>query len=171
MILDEATAHELVERYIPLAKKLAFDYKKKLPRRFDVDELISAAYLGLVEAADRYDPSFGFAFTTFAYPRIEGAIKDHLRQFKTMSSLEDFELEADAEIQGDFSESLQIVAKGLGEQAKDMLRCYYEDQVSMKEIGERYGLTEGRVSQLFNNYRTQIRDRWNERDLQTALAA
>src|SRR4051812_1699576 len=70
----------LVEQYIPLANKLACRRKKDLPRFVDIEELKSAAYLGLVEAASRYDPKVGVIFSTFAYPRIFGAIQDYLRE-------------------------------------------------------------------------------------------
>jgi RNA polymerase sigma factor for flagellar operon FliA len=43
------------------------------------EEFISAGLMGLVEAADRFDPERGFEFRGFAYFRIRGAILDHLR--------------------------------------------------------------------------------------------
>ena len=51
-----------------------------LPFGTDVDNLMSAGTLGLVEAANSYDSSRGVVFTTFAYPRIRGAIIDELRR-------------------------------------------------------------------------------------------
>ena len=44
------------------------------------ENLHSAGVLGLVEAANSFDPSLGIAFRTFAYPRIRGAIVDELRK-------------------------------------------------------------------------------------------
>lgn len=51
-----------------------------LPEHIDRENLESAGVLGLVEAAGQYDPDRGVAFTTFAYPRIRGAIVDELRR-------------------------------------------------------------------------------------------
>jgi RNA polymerase sigma factor (sigma-70 family) len=61
----------LVVRYLPLARALA----RKLGRsESEFEELISAAYLALVEAAQSYDPAYTVKFTTFAYYRIHGAL-------------------------------------------------------------------------------------------------
>jgi RNA polymerase sigma factor (sigma-70 family) len=43
------------------------------------DDLESAGMLGLIQAAERFDPSLGFEFSTFAAPRIRGAMLDELR--------------------------------------------------------------------------------------------
>lgn len=43
------------------------------------DDFVSAGYVGLVEAAGRFDPARGFDFKTYAYQRIRGAIIDHIR--------------------------------------------------------------------------------------------
>jgi RNA polymerase sigma factor for flagellar operon FliA len=53
---------------------------KKLPPSVDRDDVIGAAELGLVEAAQNFDPSRGVLFKTFAYYRIRGAIYDALRK-------------------------------------------------------------------------------------------
>lgn len=52
----------------------------RLPPRIDLDNLEAAGTLGLVEAANRFEPSRGVAFRTFAYARIRGAIYDELRR-------------------------------------------------------------------------------------------
>jgi len=44
------------------------------------DDLFAAGTLGLLEAAHRYDESQGVKFSTYAYPRIRGAVIDYLRQ-------------------------------------------------------------------------------------------
>lgn len=49
------------------------------------ENLISAGTLGLVEAANKFDPSKGIAFRTYAYPRIRGAIVDELRSQSPLS--------------------------------------------------------------------------------------
>ncbi len=51
-----------------------------LPNNVDNDNLESAGVLGLVEAAQQFDPNRGVAFQTFAYSRIRGAILDELRR-------------------------------------------------------------------------------------------
>jgi RNA polymerase sigma factor FliA len=50
-----------------------------LPKgQVDMDDLVSAGTIALLEAADRYDPERRVSFATFAYPRIRGAIIDEL---------------------------------------------------------------------------------------------
>jgi len=46
----------------------------------ELDELVSAGALGLTDALDSFDASRGLAFSTFAMPRIRGAILDELRR-------------------------------------------------------------------------------------------
>lgn len=46
----------------------------------ELDDLVSAGAIGLTEAVDSFDPSRGLAFSTFATPRIRGAMLDELRR-------------------------------------------------------------------------------------------
>jgi len=46
----------------------------------ELDELVSAGTIGLIEAFNNFDPSRGLAFSTFAAPRIRGAMLDELRR-------------------------------------------------------------------------------------------
>ena len=59
-----------------VARKLA----RRLADDADVDELVSAGTLGLMSAAESFDPGRGLAFSTFAVPRIRGAMLDELRR-------------------------------------------------------------------------------------------
>ena len=175
------TIHVLVEQYIPLANKLAYQKKRSLPNFIDVEDLQSAAYLGLVEAANRFDAERGIAFSTFAYPRILGAINDHLRSLGRLSVVsidqsEDGEFSLcdtleSKETFDDFGEILELISFDIGKQAENMLRCYYADDLSMKEFGNLFGVSESRVSQLFTSYKQEIRQRWSQSELQEMLAA
>jgi RNA polymerase sigma factor FliA len=78
--LPEAERNLLVEQYQPYVRKIAHKIFRRLPARFDYEELVAFGNLGLVEAAERYDPQRGISFTTFSYYRIRGAIYDGLRQ-------------------------------------------------------------------------------------------
>jgi len=75
----EAEPRELVERNIPLVEHIVSRLAAGLPRSVDRDDLVQVAMVGLIEAARRYDPSRGIAFSTYAGRRIEGAIIDALR--------------------------------------------------------------------------------------------
>jgi RNA polymerase sigma-B factor len=66
----------MIERYLPLARQLAFRYRD---RSEPVADLVQVAYLGLMGAVDRWDPERGSAFSTFAVPTILGQLRRHFR--------------------------------------------------------------------------------------------
>jgi RNA polymerase sigma factor (sigma-70 family) len=69
----------LVVHYASLVKFVAGRLAAGLPRQVDTGDLASAGVFGLMGAIERYDPSHGAKFETYAIPRIRGAILDSLR--------------------------------------------------------------------------------------------
>jgi RNA polymerase sigma factor (sigma-70 family) len=57
--------------------------------QIDVDDLVSAGTVGLIEAVDRYDDDFGVPFASYAYFRIKGAITDEVFRLVGSRSLRD----------------------------------------------------------------------------------
>lgn len=72
--------HELIESTLPFVKSIAKDVIRSLPRQVDREDVIRYGEVGLVQAAEKFDPSYGVQFRTFAYYRIRGAIFDGLRK-------------------------------------------------------------------------------------------
>jgi len=70
------TRDALVRRYMPIARELASRYAFGAE---PWDDLFQVACLGLVHAIDRYDPGRRTAFSSFAYPTIQGELLRHLR--------------------------------------------------------------------------------------------
>lgn len=78
----------LIEKYMPYVRSIAGKIKKTVAKEIDFEDLVEYGMIGLLEAADRYDPQFGANFMTFAYYRIRGAIYDGLRGMGWMSRSE-----------------------------------------------------------------------------------
>ena len=67
---------KLVMSHLNLVRFIANKFKN---RGEPIDDLVQVGYLGLLKAIDRFDPSRGLEFTTFATPTIMGEIKRHFR--------------------------------------------------------------------------------------------
>jgi RNA polymerase sigma-B factor len=73
---DSAAREDLVSRFLPMARRLAWRYRRGGE---PVDDLVQVASLALVKAIERFDPGRGVPFSGFAVPTIVGELKRHLR--------------------------------------------------------------------------------------------
>src|SRR3954452_20249614 len=73
---DVAARDQIIRQCLPLAKRLAHRYAT--PGE-SMDDLLQVASIGLIKAVDRFDPSRGAAFSSFAVPCILGEIRRHFR--------------------------------------------------------------------------------------------
>ena len=73
-------AHINIEDYAPLVKRIAYHMMLRMPASVQVDDLIQAGMIGLIEASQKYDASRGASFETYAGIRIRGAIVDEMRR-------------------------------------------------------------------------------------------
>ena len=71
---------QYVKKFAPLVKRIAYHLMAKLPASVQVDDLIQAGLIGLMDAAEHYDGAQGAQFETYAVQRIRGAMLDELRQ-------------------------------------------------------------------------------------------
>ncbi len=76
----ESDVARLIEATLPYAHAIAAEVIRKLPLDLERKDIRGWAELGLVEAANSFDPTRGVQFKTFAYYRIKGAIYDGLRK-------------------------------------------------------------------------------------------
>lgn len=68
-----------VEKYAATVESHVRAFAKRVPSHIDIEDLRGSAYVGLMEAAQAFDPERGNKFQTFASHRVKGAILDHLR--------------------------------------------------------------------------------------------
>lgn len=76
----QAHAQRLMMETAPLVKRIAHHLLMRLPSHIDVDDLIQAGMIGLVEAANKFDGGKGATFSTYAGIRIRGAMLDEIRR-------------------------------------------------------------------------------------------
>jgi RNA polymerase sigma factor FliA len=214
------TRDELVMQNVALVKSLAQRLAQRLPSQVQVEDLVSAGVLGLIEAAGRYKSSLGVPFQAFARRRIHGAMLDALRDLdwaprslrrlrrdvdsavaserarlgrepeereiasalgmtlaqyeRSLEQLRTLELAAARELDAPTADGTPLLefcvdpgesavqtierqelrthlAEAIGqlpERERQILALYYEEELTLAEIGEVIGVCESRVCQL-----------------------
>jgi len=94
---DQSVRAELVDRYLPLVRHLARRYAGGSE---PLEDLVQVGAIGLLNAIDRYDPTSGNAFSSYAVPTILGEIRRHFRDrtwaIRVPRSVKDLALESRA---------------------------------------------------------------------------
>jgi RNA polymerase sigma factor for flagellar operon FliA len=220
---------ELVMQNVALVKSLAQRLAQRLPSQVQVEDLVSAGVLGLIEAAGRYKSSLGVPFQAFARRRIHGAMLDALRDLdwaprslrrlrrdvdsavaserarlgrepeereiasalgmtvaqyeRALEQLRTLELAAARELDAPTADGTPLLefcvdpgetavqtierkelrahlAQAIGqlpERERQILALYYEEELTLAEIGEVIGVCESRVCQLRGLAVTRLR--------------
>ena len=78
--LSDLERNREVEKHLNLVYHVARKLSRKLGGDIEFEELVSAGTLGLIDALEKFDADRGHAFSTFAVPRIRGAILDEVRR-------------------------------------------------------------------------------------------
>jgi RNA polymerase sigma factor FliA len=79
-IVESLSDDELIKKYATLVKRIAHHLIGRLPNNIQVDDLIQAGMIGLLDAARNYDATKGASFTTYAGIRIRGMMLDEVRR-------------------------------------------------------------------------------------------
>jgi len=74
------TRDRILDEHLGLVHHVARRLQRRLSDQVEYDELLGPGTIGLMEAVESFDPDRGMAFSTFAVPRIRGAILDDLRR-------------------------------------------------------------------------------------------
>jgi RNA polymerase sigma factor (sigma-70 family) len=173
-----AERHALVLDHVYLAEKIAKSRKKKLTQ-VSYDELKSAAYLGLVEAAAHYISQENDCFPAYAVWRIIGAVRDYLRELSwgprsnPVKMVEVFVFEEhifDQQIV-DRAGFFEDVIRQLPTVNKTVLKLYYQEGMKIKEIASDLGVHQSRVSQILSDSRLKLKNIWKEQQAELWAAA
>jgi RNA polymerase sigma factor for flagellar operon FliA len=78
-VQKKSTNDDVIRRYLPLVKRIAYHMMARLPASVEVDDLIQVGLIGLMDAVERFDGSQGAQFESYATQRIRGAMLDDLR--------------------------------------------------------------------------------------------
>jgi len=161
-----------------LPRLLAARVARRAPASVDLDDLIAAGTEGLIQAAERFDEAAGVPFGSFAQPRVHGAIldvlraEDHLSRGKRRRARQGLDahpshraaivpLEDAGEIVGGpdhcpLAAALRNEAHGrlaqaiatLPERSQRILSLYYGEELTLRQIGQVFQVTESRVCQV-----------------------
>ncbi|MCP3851133.1 MAG: RNA polymerase sigma factor FliA [Gammaproteobacteria bacterium] len=71
---------ETVQQHAPMVKRIAYHLKSRMPANIQIDDLLQAGMIGLLEAAKNYDATQGASFETYASIRVRGAMLDEVRK-------------------------------------------------------------------------------------------
>lgn len=121
-------ADALVREHLGLVHHVARKLAGHLAGDAEMEEMVSAGAVGLLQAASAFDPSRGLSFSTFAVPRIRGAILDELRR------------------QDHATRSVRRKARELGA-ARDALAARLRRRPTDAEVAAHLGVTPGLVRQ------------------------
>lgn len=78
--ITEQTQEDIIRTHASLVKRITYHLAGRLPRSVQIDDLIQAGMMGLLEAARYYDEDKGASFETYASIRIRGYILDEVRR-------------------------------------------------------------------------------------------
>ena len=160
--IRKALRDDTVLDHLPLVNSIAVMVHDNLPVQVDLDDLIGAGILGLLDAASTNDPREKAIFHTYARHRIKVAILDRLRQADWVSrrgtergsvaapefpTLQEFQPDSMC-AKEELRDMLMVAMKTLPERYQKVVILYYTNDMTMKEIGGLLGINESRVSQI-----------------------
>jgi RNA polymerase sigma factor FliA len=82
---DGAARNRLITEYLPFVKRIVHRMAAHLPSYVDVEDLIHAGVIGLIQSIDRFDPTREITLATYASFRIRGAVLSELRARDVLS--------------------------------------------------------------------------------------
>jgi RNA polymerase sigma factor (sigma-70 family) len=161
----EKPQNRLIEEHLGLVRKCAAAAYRRLPNH-PFDELLAAGYVGLVQAARKFERARGVPFEAYARIRIAGEILDsHRKLHKTkyvnefppdpVDTTDWFKETADNRL----TEALRPTLLALTPQELHVVQLRYGHDLTMLQIAKVVKLSEGRVTQIHKKALLKMRDR------------
>lgn len=179
----------LVEHYVRLAWTAV--HQAKLPVHVGPDDISGVTMEALIWCVERFDPARGTRFTSWAYQRLTGAIKDYLRNWSRAHGWsrhvgrrayvgrldmlhgddagehqQDVQVDLNADeavVQVDAVDTVESVARLLPARMARIMRLRYNHDMTMRQIGETLGLSESRVCQVHGEAMHRLKSELHER--------
>lgn len=151
-------AEQLIRDHLLQAERMALGLARSLYPYLDRDEVISAAYLGLLHAAQRYEDQGG-SFWSYARYRVRGEIRDLARR-RTLTTVpleDDHMLTVDMRLERVVL--LRTIFANLSGVGRRVIVLYYVDGQSQSEIAAQLGISPSRVGQLRRSTIEKLRKR------------
>ena len=132
----EGIGEEKARQHLPQIRFIARAVASRYRPDVDLDDLVSAGYIGLLDALEKFDSSKGILFKTYAEFRIRGAILDRLR-------------------------SLDPVPKWLRQKGKEIEKAYLRLEhrlgrsVTQDEVASEIGISFGELQNLLSRLRSR----------------
>jgi RNA polymerase sigma factor for flagellar operon FliA len=168
---EQATRRELVSRHLNLVRSIASRIQRVVCYRVEIDELVSLGTLGLIQAASRYDPNAGTAFSTFAYYRIQGAIFDALGDVLPLprprsgeddpaALLQDESTTLAPDMELDRAQQFELVRHALAllpPPRRYLIESHYYQGHTLQDGGRRIGVSKSWASRMHGQTLAQLR--------------
>lgn len=148
---------KLVGEHMLYAEKLARKFKRKLPSFVDFEDILSSAYVGLVESANKYKETDG-SFTTYAFKRINGSMQDFLRKEYFPENSE--EIETVPVYQSNLHDLIDFLEQNIGKAKTDMVSMYILGNYSLEEVAQKHKLSSVRICQIISEVKSRMQDKY-----------
>lgn len=135
---------DLICKHLPLLRKLAAVMARRL-KGVEFDDILAMGTLGLMDAADRFDPSRGIAFATMAHHRILGAIMDGIREMDWVPRLVRARTRLASRLRDEFfkdhgrapeSDELEPLIRREIQEGRFSASCYTRANMNMRRRGD-----------------------------------
>ena len=127
--------------YLQYHDKVRAYVRGKVQDPHDVEDLVSAVFMKIVQKLDSYDPAKA-SVSTWVYTITRNTVTDHFRTRRTLVALEDYMVdEQPVELSDDALDSLADALLALKERERDLIVLHYYSGYTLKELAEMMGMS------------------------------